>query len=133
VNFDVLIVFSIWILTVVISGICIGKLLWRDSLPTEVPLGVRFAFSAASFLPSFASLIDALLTFNSPGNGGEGANNGIFVVLFLLDLLALPVAICAAIFPPYSKLKLLQHTMSGSVALSALVGVGAMSLFAVSI
>ena len=133
-NSQELIVFSIWALTVVVSVFCIGKLLWGDAVPSpEEPLGVRFAFSCFAFAPSLVSLVDGLLTYNTPGNGGEGANNWIFIILLPLNLLAAPIALLTAICPPYSRRKLLQHAMSGSVALSALAGAGAMMYFALDI
>jgi hypothetical protein len=82
---DELIVISVWALTVATAGVCIGKLLWRDAGHSEAPLGIRFAFSFAAFLPSSISLVDALLHLPPSGNSGDTPSNLTFVLLLFLN------------------------------------------------
>jgi len=106
----------------------IFKVLFEDAGMSQEPLGVRFAFSSFAFIPTSVSLgVVVLSLLRKPDGLPHGEIT--WPLCFVGDLLAVPVAVLAAISPPYRKKDYVIHAMSVAIALAALAGVVGMVMY----
>ena len=121
-------VVTLWTLLVLMAVALLGKVLFADAGMSQEPLGVRFAFSSFAFIPTSLSLALTLLSLLRKPDGlphGEIT----WPLLFVGDLFAVPVAVLAALLPPYRKKDCVLHAMSVTIALAALAAVVGMVMY----
>ncbi|MGC1458177.1 MAG: hypothetical protein WA825_07865 [Steroidobacteraceae bacterium] len=119
---------TLWTLLVVMAVALLGKVLFEDAGMSHEPLGVRFAFSSFALIPTSVSLALTLLSLlRKPDGLPHGQIT--WPLFFVGDLLAVPVAVLAAILPPYRKKDYVLHAMSVAIALAALAAVAGMVMY----
>jgi hypothetical protein len=117
-----------WTLLVLVAAALLLKVMFEDAGMSQEPLGVRFAFSSFAFIPTSVSLVVALFSLLRKPDGlphGEIT----WPLCFVGDLLAAPVAVMAAISPPYRKKNCVLHAMSVAIALAALAGLAGIVMY----